>query len=171
MFRRTLISTVSFVSIVAIWYFGIIYPPRKAAKSFLTALKTRNQALLENSVSPTELETYYNLYMRNGFNKHLKSYRELKKINSTPFPLPRKVVYKLEVDEEDQFFGTRRQKYKLLVHRFADGWRVLRFSSEHDAEDLKILRRMGYAADSEKTGSAKDKAEEGQHKAIPKKVD
>jgi len=144
MFKRTLISTIFFVTIVTFWYTVIIYPPRKTARDFLEALQNRNSELLGSSVAPAEYETYKDLYLRNGFNKRFKSYKKLKKLNSDPFPIPKRVLYKLEVEEDDQFFGLRKQKYKILLHKFTTGWKVLKFSAKSDAEDLKLLRSMGY---------------------------
>ena len=163
MFKRTMISTISFVFVVASWYFGIIHPPKKVAKNFLESLQTRDEALLVENVVVSEFEVYKDLYLRNGFNKKLKKYYKLKKLSSEPFPLPNSVLYKLEVDEDDQFFGLRKQKYKMLLKKLDSGWRVVKFSSENDAEDLKLLRGMQYTSDA--PGSEK---KEEAHKAEKK---
>jgi len=167
MFKRTMISTISFVFIVTSWYFGIIYPPRNVAKNFLKSLHDRDRALLAKNVAISEYEIYEDLYLRNGFNKNLKKYSKLKKLNSEPFPLPTRVLYKMEVEEDDQFFGFRKQKYKMLLNKFDTGWRVIKFSSEHDAEDLKLLRGMKYTTDVTGT-SKKDISKEEAHKAAKK---
>jgi len=130
-------------------------------------LHDRDRALLAKNVAISEYEIYEDLYLRNGFNKNLKKYSKLKKLNSEPFPLPTRVLYKMEVEEDDQFFGFRKQKYKMLLNKFDTGWRVIKFSSEHDAEDLKLLRGMKYTTDVTGT-SKKDISKEEAHKAAKK---
>ncbi len=125
-----------------IWYCIVLRPQYKVATHFLRALNTRNAKLLQETVAPEEYEVYKNLYLKNGFNKHLLTYSELTERDANNHFFPSRTRFSTEVKEDDTFFGVREQTYFIMVEKTNDRWWVIQFSSHQDREDLKTLKQF-----------------------------
>ncbi len=130
------------ISLVATWYFTVRRPQIDAAVTFLEALRQRNEALLRRVTNPEEVEIYKNLYLRNGYNKHLLKYGELKEKSANSHFFPTQSNFSVTVDEDDMLFGRRSAEYRIALERKDNRWRVLQFASPQDFGDLDALKQF-----------------------------
>ena len=130
------------ISLIATWYFTVRRPQIDAAITFLEALRQRNEALLRKVTNPEEVETYKDLYLRNGYNKHLLKYGDLQEKSANSHFFPTQSIFEITVEEDDMMFGRRSASYRLALERKDNKWRVLQFASPQDFADLDALKEF-----------------------------
>jgi len=131
-----------FIVVAYTWYFIILRPQFKTATHFLEALRTRDAELLQETVAPEEYAVYKRLYLRSGFNKHLLSYDDLVERDANNHFFPISSRFSAEVEENDIFFGVRKQTYFIAMEKRNDKWVVIQFSTLQDYDDLKKLKEF-----------------------------
>jgi hypothetical protein len=132
----------SILSFFPFWYFTVRAPQYRVALTFLEGLKLRNKRMLEATVPPEEYETYKELYLRNGYNKHLLFYDNVTAKETDGVFYPHRVRFSVRGREDDVFFGKRDLSYVLSLERINDKWKVVQFASYEDSEDLRDLRKI-----------------------------
>ena len=130
------------LSFFPLWYFTVRAPQYRVALTFLEGLKRRNKQMVEASVMPEEFETYKELYLRNGYNKHLLFYDNIEAKETDGVFSPHRVRFSVLGKEDDVFFGERELSYVLSMERKNDEWKVVQFASYEDSEDLRDLRKI-----------------------------
>jgi len=123
------------------WVVLVRGPQMDVASTFLEALRTRDANLLRRVVAEEEYPVYKELYLRNGFNKHLISYDDLHEKDANDYFFPTETRFGVRVVEDDIFFGRRTNEYMLVLRKMQDGnWRVIQFATLQDYADLEALK-------------------------------
>lgn len=130
------------LSFFPLWYFTVRAPQYRIALTFLEALKRRNERMLKVSVAEDEFALYKDLYLRNGYNKHLLHYDNVEAKETDGVFAPHRVRFSVLGREDDMFFGERELSYVLSLEQIDDEWRVIQFASYEDTEDLRDLRKI-----------------------------
>jgi hypothetical protein len=130
------------LSFFPLWYFTVRAPQYRVALTFLEGLKIRNKRMLKATVSAEEYETYKELYLRNGYNKHLLRYDNLEARETDGVFSPHRIRFSVLGREDDVFFGKRELSYVLSLERINNEWKVVQFASYEDTEDLKELKKI-----------------------------
>jgi hypothetical protein len=130
------------LSFFPFWYFTVRAPQYRIALTFLEALKRRNERMLKVSVAVDEFVTYKELYLRNGYNKHLLHYDNVEAKETDGVFTPHRVRFAVLGREDDVFFGERELSYVLSLERINDEWKVVQFASYEDTGDLRDLRKI-----------------------------
>ncbi len=124
------------------WNFTVRRPQIKAVKNFLEALKERDADLLKNTVLPSEYSVYAELYLKNGYNKHLLNYSRIDEKDANNHFFPTKSRFSVRVEEDDVFFGKRTQDYLVSLNKEKDTWQVIQFVTMGDYSDLAALKEF-----------------------------
>jgi hypothetical protein len=130
------------LSFFPFWYFTVRAPQYRVALTFLEGLKRRNDRMLKNTVLAEEYETYKELYLRNGYNKHLLYYDNVEAKETDGVFTPHRIRFSVLGREDDVLFGKRDLSYVLSLERVNGEWKVVQFASYEDTQDLKDLRKI-----------------------------
>ena len=130
------------LSFFPLWYFVVRVPQYEVALTFLEGLKLRNPRMVEATAAPGEYETYKELYLRNGFNKHLLFYDNVEAKETNGVFSPSRIRFSVLGREDDIIFGERELSYILSMDKLDGEWKVIQFAAYEDTEDLSNLRKM-----------------------------
>lgn len=130
------------IGIIITWNYTIRKPQINTAETFLEALKQRNANALKQTVVLSEYDVYRELYLKNGYNKHLLSYGNLAEKDANGHFFPTQSRYSVTVEENDILFGKRTQEYQVALQKDEGQWRVLQFVTLEDYADLAVLKEF-----------------------------
>ncbi len=137
-----LVALVIFIGVVVTWNYTIRKPQINTATTFLEALKCRDATALKQVVVPSEYYTYKDLYLKNGFNKHLLNYGKVTEKDANNHFFPTQSRFEVKVNEDDIFFGNRTHNYLISLQKEQGRWKVLQFVTLDDYSDLAKLREL-----------------------------
>ncbi len=95
---------------------------------------------------PSEYYTYKELYLKNGFNKHLLDYDTITEKDANNHFFPTTSRFEVSVNEDDVFFGNRTNDYLIAMEKDQGQWRVLQFVTLEDYTDLAALNKYTNSA-------------------------
>jgi hypothetical protein len=131
-----------FVGTIVTWNYTVRKPQINTVIAFLDALKQRDANRLKRVVTPAEYYVYKELYLKNGFNKHLLSYGKPTEKDANNHFFPTQSRFGVRVEEDDIFFGRRTQDYLVCLKKEGGRWRVFQFVTMGDYGDLAALRQF-----------------------------
>ncbi len=138
---------VIFMGAIITWNYTVRRPQINTAETFLESLKQRNADALKQTVLPSEYNVYKELYLKNGYNKHLLNYSKLAEKDANNHFFPTQSRYSVTVEEDDILFGRRTQVYQIALTKDEGQWRVLQFVTLEDYADLAVLKQFKPAAE------------------------
>jgi hypothetical protein len=128
--------------VVTTWNYTIRKPQINTAIAFLESLKRRDAEALKRVTKLSVYPVYKELYLRNGYNKHLLSYGELKEKDANNHFFPTQSRFGVRLEEDDMIFGKRTCDYIISLQKEQGEWKVRQFVTPGDYSDLEVLKRF-----------------------------